>query len=572
MAGVFGGLGLKLESFSVDNFRSITSARKILLDGYTLLVGPNNEGKSNILHALVAAMRAIEAYSKGSTSQSYAMINRQSDFDWKRDFPISRQESKRGSKTSKVSLRFQLTDDEIAEFVTEIECRLDGFLPIDIEFGEASFSVTIAKPGRGHATLNKNKRRVCKFISRRMQLLYVPAVRTASSAQNIIKDSVDSALKVVENDSDYQQAMRRIEELQRPVLDAIAGEVLSNVQQFVGGVKSIELRIGEDRYRSLRRDIDIFIDDGALTHLRRKGDGVQSLVAVGLMRYSARQLLVGDTLLVAIEEPEAHLHPTAVHELRNVITSISESSQVIVSSHSPLFVDRTKLSRNIIVQRAKASPATSFAELRKALGVRFSDNLENAQLILLVEGASDVASIRALIESRSGLLSSALGAGNLQIEGLGSASNLVQKASYYLTSACAVHAFLDDDLSGRLSGKKAIDGGLLKISDLNYAKFPGRVESELENFVKPAVYADAFIREFEVDVYSNLKGVGKQKWSQEMKLRFERAGKQWDDSSKTIAKQLVVAGCLRLKGDAFHHLEHDAISNLVTTLERKLVM
>lgn len=43
---------MKLSDFSVNNYRSITTARKIPTKNMTVLVGKNNEGKSNILSAL----------------------------------------------------------------------------------------------------------------------------------------------------------------------------------------------------------------------------------------------------------------------------------------------------------------------------------------------------------------------------------------------------------------------------------------------------------------------------------------------------------------------------------------
>jgi len=50
---------MKLVDFSVTNFRSITKAYKISLKNLTVLVGKNNEGKSNLLTALNIAMRAM---------------------------------------------------------------------------------------------------------------------------------------------------------------------------------------------------------------------------------------------------------------------------------------------------------------------------------------------------------------------------------------------------------------------------------------------------------------------------------------------------------------------------------
>ena len=53
---------MKLSDFSVINYRSITTARKIHTNNMTVLVGKNNEGKSNILRALTLAMDIMKLY------------------------------------------------------------------------------------------------------------------------------------------------------------------------------------------------------------------------------------------------------------------------------------------------------------------------------------------------------------------------------------------------------------------------------------------------------------------------------------------------------------------------------
>lgn len=47
---------MRLIACTVRNFRSITDAYKIPLGDYAVLVGPNNEGKSNVLRAIVTAI------------------------------------------------------------------------------------------------------------------------------------------------------------------------------------------------------------------------------------------------------------------------------------------------------------------------------------------------------------------------------------------------------------------------------------------------------------------------------------------------------------------------------------
>lgn len=51
---------MKITAFSVSNFRSITSAHKINISKHTtVLIGKNNEGKSNLLKALQVAMELL---------------------------------------------------------------------------------------------------------------------------------------------------------------------------------------------------------------------------------------------------------------------------------------------------------------------------------------------------------------------------------------------------------------------------------------------------------------------------------------------------------------------------------
>ena len=57
----------------------------------------------------------------------------------------------------------------------------------------------------------------------------------------------------------------------------------------------------------------------------------------------------GRTSIIAIEEPESHLHPDAIHSLVDVINGVSENHQVVITTHNPLFVQRNAVSENVIV-------------------------------------------------------------------------------------------------------------------------------------------------------------------------------------------------------------------------------
>lgn len=160
-------------------------------------------------------------------------------------------------------------------------------------------------------------------------------------------------------------------------------------------MRSVKFLVSDERrYSALRQSIDIEVDDGTVTSLEAKGDGVQSLVALGLRRHLLEESRERRTYIFAVEEPEAHLHPNAIHELRDVLRELSQIDQVIITTHSGLLANRSPLNSNIVVQRSKAFPAKNLSDIRNALGIRSHDNLLNAELVLLVEGDDDKLALR----------------------------------------------------------------------------------------------------------------------------------------------------------------------------------
>ena len=509
---------MKLVSFSVENFRSITTARKIPLSNYSLLVGANNEGKSNILHALTIAMNAlvdwhrhIRRTSDGKVIRVNTLLTRRTTrsggFHWETDYPIGKQKKATSKSKTNIILEFELTPLDIEDFRAEVKSNLNGTLPILVSFGRESIDVTVKKPGRGQASLTKKSTRIANFVSERIRFEYIPAIRTAHSAEQVIAGLVGRELSILEDNQDYMEALNKIEVLQKPIFSALSATIQETVSSFLPSVKSVNLKVKKEaRYRSLRRDVEIIVDDGHLTRLERKGDGVQSLVALALMRHASEQNTTGLSTVVAIEEPESHLHPSAVHKLRLVIEALSKNNQVVLTSHSPLFVDPSNLSNTIIVRGGKAVCANHVSQVREALGVRFSDNLENARLVILVEGSDDVLALQSILNARSKIIRRGLKAGLITFDYLGGASALRSKASFYTSGACMVQCFIDDDQEGRTAVDKAIADKTLSTLDVNLCKVPHLEEAEIEDLYDRNIYSDLFKKAFGVDPKAKLIG------------------------------------------------------------------
>ncbi len=538
---------MRLVSFSVENYRSITNARKIPLTDYSILIGANNEGKSNILHALALGMGALSNWvatvrrlpdGRVIRSSPNALGLRSSiGYDWKTDFPISKQERATLGAGTKIILEFQLNDEDLLAFKEEIKSNLNGTLPILLSFDQKNFDLSVQKPGRGHATINKKSTRIASFVSQRLRFNYIPAIRTSESATTIISRLVERELRDIEGNPEYVAALDKIEQLQKPIFDELAETIQSTISNFLPSVKSVILQpIREARYRALRREVEILVDDGSLTKLERKGDGVQSLAALALMRHAAEDSDKSTSTIIAIEEPESHLHPRAIHELRSVIETISKNNQIVLTSHSPLFVRPGNLNNTIIVNNSKARCATHVSEIRDALGVRFSDNLQNARLILIFEGKDDVIALQGILPVKSKKIGAALHEGIIAFDDLGGASSLSQKASFYQSAACEIQAFMDNDLAGKTAVEKAVSSRSIKLSDVNLTIIPGRIESELEDMYDTNIYRADFLTEFGVDIKMKPLGKTGKKWTDVVSRQFVESGKPWNDGVKNQCK------------------------------------
>ncbi|MEY2427862.1 MAG: hypothetical protein QOJ40_747 [Verrucomicrobiota bacterium] len=531
---------MKLVSFSVSNYRSIMTAYKLPIRQSTILIGPNNEGKSNILKALVTALTVLGDLRKfivvkGRLRSPVVRGREIGGYDWERDFPISLQPSRQDGE-SVFDLEFELTNQEIAEFNAEVKSYLNGTLPIQLSLGKLDPGFKVRKKGPGALALSKKAEAIAKFVASRIQINYIPSVRTHGQAQTIVGPIVDRELAVVEGQPAYRNALAEIAKIQAPVLKQISKSIAATLKVFLPNVKEVRVTIPEDaQVQALRRAFEIIVDDGTPTQLARKGDGVQSLAALSLMRHSSESGASGKQLILAIEEPESHLHPFAIHQLRTVLAEIAGKHQVIMTTHCPLFVDRTSIKSNILVHKNKAVPAKDVRQIRDILGVRASDNLQNAELVLLVEGEDDRKALVALIREHSPVLLAAFEQRALGFDSLIGGSNLSYKLTQIRETMCITHCFLDHDKCGLDAQKKAELEGLLTLADVTFTTCDGMAESEIEDLYDDKLYAAMLLNRYGVSTASP-RFKGNRKWSDRMRETFKHQGKPWSDGMKMRVK------------------------------------
>lgn len=539
---------MRLESLTVENFRSITSAKKIPLSNYTVLVGPNNEGKSNILKALSISMTTLQRWRPRMIQSSdgkrhYIQPDKHyraydAGYNWSLDYPIHLQNARGGRKTTELILEFRLDDEEVHEFYSFVGSSINGSIPIKISYGRDEFDISIAKPGRGSVTLNKKTTRIATFISDKIRFDYIPAVRTADSASSVVRKLVSNELKILEADDRYLEALKIIDEIQSPILDELSRSITNTVSSFLPSVKNVNLRTSQaSRQDFLRRNIQIDIDDGVKTDISQKGDGVQSLVALALMRHASERKNLSS--IIAIEEPESHLHPRAVRDLRDVIWSLTVGSQVLVSSHSPLLVKWGSNTSTVIVANNRAAVAAKISDVRDILGVLVTDNLTSVEFAVLVEGETDKLIIEKFVFScGSDDLCRMFSDNRFKIQSMRGVGKLAYCINSFENNILGFHVFCDADEAAKSEVSSAINKKSLKENEYTICSCTGMRESEIEDCINPSVYKKSILERYGVDI-DDSSFSGKEKWSKRLRMCFQKQGKIWNSQTENDIKILV---------------------------------
>lgn len=494
---------MRLTRVSVRKYRSIDTVADFEVADFTVIVGPNNQGKSNLLRAAVLAMEVIEGWATfprnvkaeselptelvlrsgrrfGSGRLARGRQGRNVGYDWEQDFPLFARDRKGAQKSTIVQLDFELSGDEQVAFQEETGISINQKLPIAISLKERTVTLSIPKSGRGSHKEKASK--IAQFVTDRITLLHIPAVRTGATALGIAEEILASRRRQLLRSQEYAEVLRRLEELDQTVVADVETVLQKTLERFIPGTESVQLEV-----RALSRTSgleDILIHDGVLTSITAKGDGIQSLVALALtMEWTQSTNHPDKQLIIAVEEPESHLHPGAVHELRHVLQGIAKSQQVIVTTHSQALINHRDLSQNVIVSDRSATPAKSLDNLRRALGVRLSDALSAAEVVVVSEGYLDETLLPPLLAQRDTDVHSWLTDGRLVIESAGGGSKIyarVLSARSILTQPIVV---LDSDPAGKKDVERLIADDIIEATSVVQIVRPGCTSSELEDLL-----------------------------------------------------------------------------------------
>ena len=493
---------MKLKSLTIKNYRSITKAYKIKISDYMILIGKNNEGKSNILKAIKIAFNIIRNYRK----TAYMYLPR-SEYDYSEDFPISLLNSKKlKDKKTVFKLDIEFSDEECNEFNSIYKTKVPKEFSIQIDINDRYPNLTIPTKGKVPANHTSRIVNICDYISKNLYVEYISAVRVQRDSVEIIDSLIDFELNNI-TDEEYTQAKQIVDKYHQDKIQSLEKRLKAPLKTFLPNIKDIRFEAKERTSYGLRRDIEILVDDGVLTSLKKKGDGVKSLFSIALLS----TVQSNKNRIILIDEPENHLHPDAIHYINSVIADLSVNNQIIISSHNPIFVDRLNIDNNIIVEHGKAEPATKIDEIRKNIGVKCSDNLMYSDYVVVVEGPSDKELLKRYFANYPDL-QKLLKSNKITIRSIGGTHNLESEVYSLDRYLCNYLILLDKDGASKTAVNNLKNIFNIDDNKFRYFSVNGNRDCELEDLLIPANYKSILLQhgiDIDCDLFKNKS----RKWS-----------------------------------------------------------
>lgn len=551
---------MELRKVSIYNFRSISVAEDINLSNYTILVGKNNEGKTNVLSAIGIAIGTIDnpktRYDVVFFQRGYF---RDFEYNLERDYPVKLNCGDYSKmKPTIIRLDFQLSSDEIESFKKKIGIDNNGTLGIEIQYVKSDkFNYFVpkflikGKKGKGAKSYQDNMQLILEFISENFVFTYIPAVRTSEQSMDILQNIVNNRIGELREDTEYSDALKIIEKKENDLLESISKTLTPTLKKFLPDVKNASINTTRFRRSYSRNSWSLMIDDGNNTDIASKGDGIKSLAAIALLKGTS-----ANKGFVAIEEPESHLHSGAIHKLDEVLKDISKNQQVLITTHNSCFVNSNRLEDNIVVSNGKCNAVKSLASLREELGISLSETLIISDHIIIVEGESDVKIYKRILSEINDTIRASLENKNISIVAAGSSSKVYSLLKTYESWIIKTFAIFDSDQAGLAEVKN-----MGKDGKNNFAILPkrGRLETEIEDLLPFDILKDVVYNVLSIDIDNQSFKKDRAKFCVRLENHCSRAGYVLTDNDKVKIKTAIADKILNCH-DLKNVLDQDVIN------------
>jgi len=393
-------MNLHISHLTIHNFRNFGDL-DVSLSQSCVLLGENAAGKSNLLYAMRLVL--------DNTLPDSARFLRPEDFFDGLAEPMG--------STVQVSVDLTGFDQDtnaksilskylisVKPFVARLiyqfrpKQTLEGKKPASVEDYEF-----VLFGGLKEARLDYDLRNYIQFI-------VLPALRDAESElsnwrRSPLRRLLEQLSLPPKKLARITKALGQVSEslLNIPAMGLLASEIQSKTDEMVGRMHGVEtnLALASNDPKQLLRSIKLLVDGSKGRQVSDASLGTANVLLLSLLlqemeaKLSRRQLVA---LILAIEEPEAHLHPHLQRVLFRYF--LRRNHAVLVSSHSPHIASVAPIKSLVVLTKEKAVGTKAYAASRLDLEEWEEHDLERyfdvtkaemafAKGVILVEGISE---------------------------------------------------------------------------------------------------------------------------------------------------------------------------------------
>lgn len=317
---------MRLKRITVSNYRRLKDL-DLAVRGHLVMVGANDVGKTSLLRLMNLTL--------GPTAQLFQQLSTSDLRDPEAPLVVRAifnefNDSERTLFYREIDVH---PDDQNSESLeVRLEVQVD---PDDVE------SVLISRwcPGRGEVrTITREQ--ISAFGWR-----YLPAIRGVSAAHlDGASGSIQTLLRTVESDLGAEKDIlggfldsfnTKLSESNalKELRSGMATHLSSSMPRTVSS-DDLAVRTSADPSESVLQNVSMFISrDNAFIPLSEQSDGIRQLISMTLF-----DLAEGAANVIAIDEPELHLHPTSQRTVAELLSGAA--NQKILVTHSPYIVQK----------------------------------------------------------------------------------------------------------------------------------------------------------------------------------------------------------------------------------------
>ncbi|OWL82808.1 ATP-dependent nuclease [Halopseudomonas aestusnigri] len=510
---------IKLKSVEIENFRSIIAQPLALdFDDLTVIVGPNNCGKSNIL-------RGLQLFFTGLIEGN--------PYTTEIDYPKSESLSPKAQTKITVTVEYDPGKEvSIKKALEELEkesdqSRLDeNLVRLRLSYSKNGVESWQFLGKKGARNIRKDLiHRVKESVTQAIIFKYIPVGRdslesiTHEISSELIKTIFSGWSGAVQKRKEINDAIFSLIGKLSPELKASSGSVTGSIRQVFSEIENLELRLPFENLEEMLPNLMPIVRDTAETGLKSKGAGIQTSSLLFLLKYLAdnhpQRHNARVTFIWAVEEPESFLHPTKQKAMADMLIGFSKEVQTLITTHCAHFVPRSNVGVNTyVVEKQNDAPfstmliGTEYELARQTLGVSLLDSMSMYPLNLVVEGPSDEILLQGAMEKLAE--DSPLSPSDVKFFPAGnamSATYLFESIRNFSDSQTIVKLIIDGDEAG----KKAVDGlngrakrdGIKWDSNKDYFQLALDIENLLSENVKRKLHKE---RPAQVQLVENVNG------------------------------------------------------------------